>query len=106
MTVAGLDVEGDDAAILDGDLQVFERVLPVFRSVSIAFLIASLVRSADINAVDALSTRLVMRSSRMVALPVAQPAAERRLALHAPGPGEHFDLVLVLLSCDSPTIAP
>src|SRR4029078_6486223 len=48
-------------------------VLPILRRVSVASLIISLVRRADIRAVDDLSTRLVIRSSRMVALPRAPP---------------------------------
>ena len=54
--------------------------LPAFRSVSTAFWIGSFVRSASINAVEALSTRLTILSSLMVAFPVAVPPPSVALA--------------------------
>jgi hypothetical protein len=80
--------------------------LPVFRSVSFA-LIASLVRSADINAVDALSTRLRIVSSRTVARPVAwpPPPRSRRPCMPQDQPSTSISF-LWALSCASPAIAP
>ena len=69
--------------------------MPALRSVSTAFSITSFVRSAAINAVDALSTLLTIFSSWMVALPVAPPPPSDGSRLHAPRPAQDLDLALV-----------
>ena len=71
--------------------------VPVLRSVRIPSLITSFVRSAPIKAVDALSTFLTIRSSRMVALPVAEPPPIDDLPCMPHDQAKDLDLVLVLV---------
>src|SRR5262245_43567272 len=79
---------------------------PVFLSVSVASLIASLVRSALISAVDALSTFLMMRSSRSVALPEAPPPPIDDLPCMPHDQLKTSISFLCLSSFDSPLIRP
>ena len=71
--------------------------LPALRSVSTAFWIGSFVRSASINAVEALSTLFTILRSLMVAFPVASAAAKAGFCLHAPRPAQDVDLAFVLI---------
>src|SRR5262245_61804524 len=79
---------------------------PAFRTVRTAVEIGSFVLSACINAVEALSTRLLTFRSWMVAFPDAAPPP--RLALPAM-PHDHDRMSispLCVSSCDSPLITP
>src|SRR5499427_1116078 len=80
--------------------------VPVLRSVRIPSLITSLVRSALINAVDALSTFLTIRSSRMVALPVAVPPPSADLPCMPHDQLRTSIAPLCVSSCASPAIWP
>ena len=95
LRVAGLDGQIGDAALLDGDLEELElRLAGLAHASARPCVISSLLRSADISAVDALSTRLTIFSSRTIALPVAVvPPPSAGLRLHAPGPAHDLDLV-------------
>ena len=102
--------ERRDAALLDRDLEYSSWLLPALRSVSTAFWISSLVRSADINAVEALSIFLTTLSSRTLALPVAPPPPSDDFACMPHDQLQDFDLALVdvvlRLALDQPHLAP
>ena len=72
-SLTGFDGQRGDATLLDRDLRNSSAVLPALRCVSTALAIISLLRSAAINGVEALSTRLTIFRSRMLALPLAVP---------------------------------
>jgi hypothetical protein len=81
-------------------------VLPDLRTVKTAVLIASFVRSAAISAVDALSTRLMIFSSRIVAFPVAPPPPSDAFPCIPHDQPSTSTSFLCLSSCASPEICP
>src|SRR5215471_14425651 len=81
-------------------------LLPALRNVSTAFRIASLVRSASIKGVEALSTFFRIFCSLMLALPVAAPPPRLGFACIPHDQLKTSISPLCCVSCDSPLIRP